>query len=219
MIDLVLPDVGDRPLRVLCLGAHADDIEIGCGGTLLSLAERVERLTVHWVVFSGDARRTDEAQRSAAALMGNGCELVFEAHSFQDGIFPHEAPRIKAVFEAIKAGPAPDLILSHISGDSHQDHSVIAGLTANTFRNHLVLGYEIPKYDGDLGRLNAYVHLSKDVAHRKANAIYDAFPSQQHRNWFNPETFLSLARLRGIECNAPDGFAEAFHAHKMVLAI
>jgi LmbE family N-acetylglucosaminyl deacetylase len=219
MINLAFADTGARSLRVLCLGAHADDIEIGCGGTLLNLVAKVSRLTVHWVVFSGDERRAEEARQSAAALLGNRCEQIVEVHDFQDGIFPHETPRIKKAFEEIKEGPVPDLILTHTMSDLHQDHAVIAALTNNTFRNHLILGYEIPKYDGDLGRSNAYVHLSEEVAQRKAEAIYAAFPSQRHRGWFNPDTFLSLARIRGIECNAPHGFAEAFRAQKMVLGI
>lgn len=219
MINLAFADTGAKTQRVLCLGAHADDIEIGCGGTLLNLAAHVSRLTVQWVVFSGDERRAEEARQSAAALLGNGCEQIVEVLDFQDGIFPHETPRIKNVFERIKAGPTPDLILTHIASDMHQDHAVIAALTNNTFRNHLILGYEIPKYDGDLGRSNAYVHLSEEVARRKAAAIYEAFPSQRHRAWFNPDTFLSLARIRGIECNAPHGFAEAFRAEKIVLGM
>jgi len=217
MINLTFADTGAAPLRVLCLGAHADDIEIGCGGTLLNLVAKVQRLTVHWVVFSGDERRAEEARSSAAALLGNGCEQIVEVLGFQDGIFPHQTPHIKQAFEKIKVGPTPDLVLTHSIGDAHQDHAVIAALTANTFRNHLILGYEIPKYDGDLGRSNAYVHLSEEVAQHKAKAIYEAFPSQRHRDWFSPDTFLSLARIRGIECNAPHGFAEAFHAQKMVL--
>jgi LmbE family N-acetylglucosaminyl deacetylase len=220
MIALGLPRRMKRPLRVLCLGAHADDIEIGCGGTLLNLAAQADHLTVHWVVFSGDDRRAEEARRSAAALLGNRGELVVDVFDFQDGIFPHETPRIKAAFETIKTTmPPPDLILTHSIGDAHQEHAVIAALSHNTFRDHFVLGYEIPKYDGDLGRTNAYVHLTEDVAHRKAEAIYAAFPSQRHRSWFSPQTFLSLARIRGIECNAPEGFAEAFNAPKLVLGL
>jgi LmbE family N-acetylglucosaminyl deacetylase len=219
MIALGLPRCANRPLRVLCLGAHADDIEIGCGGTLLNLVANIPHLIVHWVVFSGDDLRAKEARRSASVLLGNRCEQIVDVLDFRDGIFPHETPRIKAAFEKIKDIASPDLILTHSVKDAHQDHTVIASLSHNTFRNHFVLGYEIPKYDGDLGRTNAYVHLTKDVAQRKADAIYAAFPSQRYRQWFSPQTFLSLARIRGIECNAPDGFAEAFSAPKMVLGI
>ncbi|MDH7639201.1 PIG-L deacetylase family protein [Sphingomonas oryzagri] len=219
MIALDISRKMERPLRVLCLGAHADDIEIGCGGTLLNLAAQAPHLIVHWVVFSGDDLRADEARRSAAALMGNRGELIVEVFDFQDGLFPHELPGIKAVFETIKRTASPDIILTHSMGDAHQDHAVIASLSHNTFRDHFVLGYEIPKYDGDLGRTNAYVHLTEAVARRKAEAIYAAFPSQRHRSWFSPQTFLSLAKIRGIECNAPEGFAEAFSASKMVLGI
>lgn len=219
MIALGLPRKMKRPLRILCLGAHADDIEIGCGGTLLNLAAQTDHLIVHWVVFSGDGLRAEEARHSASALLGNRGEHIVDVFDFEDGIFPHEMPRIKAVFETIKKAASPDLILTHSIGDAHQDHAVVAALSHNTFRDHFVLGYEIPKYDGDLGRTNAYVHLTEDVAQRKAEAIYAAFPSQRHRSWFSPQTFLSLARIRGIECNAPEGFAEAFNAPKLVLGI
>lgn len=219
MIGLTLPARGTGPLRVLCLGAHADDIEIGCGGTLLTLLGRAGRLAVQWIVFSATPERAGEAQRSANALLGNRCEQDVEICDFQDGIFPHQLPAIKAVFERVKQRSKPDLILTHAWNDSHQDHNTIATLTSNTFRDHLLLGYEVPKYDGDLGRPNAYVHLSEQVARQKAEAIYDAFPSQQHRRWFDPETFLALARLRGIECNAEEGYAEAFYATKMVMAL
>ena len=219
MMALGFPRCPDQSFRVLCLGAHADDIEIGCGGTLLNLVTNVRNLIVHWVVFSGNELRAQEARQSASAFLGNRCEQIVDVLDFQDGIFPHETPRIKAAFEKIKGMASPDLILTHSMGDAHQDHAVIASLSHNTFRNHLIMGYEIPKYDGDLGRTNAYIHLSEEVARRKADAIYAAFPSQQHRQWFSPQTFLSLARIRGIECNAPDGFAEAFRAPKMVLGI
>jgi LmbE family N-acetylglucosaminyl deacetylase len=216
MIPLTLQSSRAEPLRILCLGAHADDIEIGCGGLLLALLASIEA-AVHWVVFSGDDVRADEAQRSAQRFAGNNAALEVEVHRFRDGLFPHELPAIKAVFEAIKRRSRPDLILAHVASDSHQDHRVIAELSANTFRDHLLLGYEIPKYDGDLGRPNLYAHLSADVARRKAGAICDGFPSQRHRPWFSPDTFLALARLRGIECNAPEGYAEGFYAPKAVL--
>jgi LmbE family N-acetylglucosaminyl deacetylase len=219
MIGLSFPSDQSRPFRVLCLGAHADDIEIGCGGTMLKLVAHGRDLIVHWVVFSGRTLRAEEARKSAERFLGNHCTKIVDVLDFQDGIFPHETPRIKAAFEKIKGAASPDLILTHSMQDAHQDHAVIASLSHNTFRNHLVFGYEIPKYDGDLGRPNAYVHLTEAVARRKAEAIYAAFPSQRHRQWFSPETFLSLARIRGIECNAPDGFAEAFTASKMVIDI
>lgn len=218
MISLDLVRSVDRPLRVLCLGAHADDIEIGCGGTLLSLVSNAPHLIVHWVVFSGAGARAEEARRSASQLLGGHCPLTVEVLDFSDGLFPHDLPGIKSAFEELKR-VSPDLILTHSLGDAHQDHAVVASLSHNTFRDHLVLGYEVPKYDGDLGRTNTYVHLTQEIAQRKADAIYTAFPSQQNRRWFSPETFLSLARIRGVECNAPEGFAEAFHAPKMVFGL
>ena len=208
-----------RPLNVLCLGAHADDIEIGCGGTLLTLLSGGRPVSVRWVVFSGDEHRAREARASAAAFLENAIDPIIELHDFTDGFFPSETGSIKAVFEQIKRGVQPDIILTHTLNDSHQDHAVIAQMTGSTFRNHLVMGYEIAKYDGDLGRPDTYIHLSETMARDKADKICQSFPTQACRSWFNPETFLSLARLRGIECNAPQGFAEAFYARKMVLSL
>lgn len=219
MINMTLAAPRADPLHVLCLGAHADDIEIGCGGTLLTLLARSKRVKVQWIVFSGTAQRANEARLSANAFLGNACEQEIEICGFQDGLFPHQLPAIKAVFERIKQQAKPDVIFTHAWNDSHQDHGAIATLTQNTFRDHLLLGYEIPKYDGDLGRPNAYVHLPKETVRKKAKAIYDAFPSQRHRGWFDQETFLAMARLRGIECNAEHGYAEAFYAPKMALKI
>lgn len=216
----VTPALGDdRPLNILCLGAHADDIEIGCGGTLLTFLSGARPVSVRWVVFSGDEQRAREAQASAEAFLAKTVAPIIELHDFSDGIFPSEAVGIKSVFERIKRDAEPDLILTHMPNDSHQDHAVISQMTYNTFRNHLIMGYEIVKYDGDLGRPDTYVQLSEEMAVAKAQTICAAFPTQACRSWFNPETFLSLARLRGIECNAPQGFAEAFYARKMVLSL
>lgn len=217
MLGLALGADPAAPLRVLCLGAHSDDIEIGCGGLLLTLAARRRALAVRCVVFSGGDDRTAEARASIGDLLGQAA--VVEPHAFADGLFAHRAPAIKAVFEAIKREAAPDLILTHHVGDLHQDHALIGTMTRNTFRDHLILGYEVPKYDADLHPTNAYLPLSAQVAERKAAHIHASFPSQQGRRWFRPETFLSLARLRGIECNAPEGFAEGYHVPKAVLAV
>jgi|SRR5579859_730326 len=216
----VAPTLCDsRPLNVLCLGAHADDIEIGCGGTLLTFLSGARPVSVRWVVFSGDERRAREAQASAEGFLANAVAPIIELHDFSDGFFPSETAGIKSVFERIKRDAQPDIILTHTLNDSHQDHAIIAQMTHNTFRDHLIMGYEIAKYDGDLGQPDTYVHLSENLAVNKARKICEAFPTQAGRGWFNPETFLSLARLRGIECNAPQGFAEAFYARKMVLSL
>lgn len=207
----------DRPIRLLCLGAHADDIEIGCGATVLAMIAGPHPPTVHWVVFSAAGERRAEAHASAAAFLAGAAETKVEVLDFRDGYFPSDHAAIKNAFEALKSGPAPDVILTHSLRDSHQDHRIVAELTGNTFRDHLILGYEIPKYDGDLGRANGYVRLTADTARRKAAMIHEHFPSQRGRAWFTPDTFLALARLRGIECNAPEGFAEAFSARKLAI--
>jgi LmbE family N-acetylglucosaminyl deacetylase len=216
MLRLVLPPERERPLKLLCLGAHADDIEIGCGGTLLRLAAEVPDLAVRWIVFSGNERRAEEARHSAAAFLNGIAERRVEVLSFRDGYFPFCGAEIKDCFEALKREYRPSLVLTHWPGDAHQDHRLIAELTHNTFRDHLVLSYEIPKYDGDIGRPNFYVPLTRAQAQRKVDTLRRFFPSQAGRGWFTDETFLALARLRGIECNAPDGLAEAFHARKLV---
>jgi LmbE family N-acetylglucosaminyl deacetylase len=214
MLRLVLPP--ERPLNLLCLGAHADDLEIGCGGTVLRLAAEMPDLAVRWIVFSGSERRAEEARHSAAAFLSGVADRRIEVMSFRDGYFPYEGAGIKDCFEVLKREFRPSLVLTHWQGDAHQDHRLIAELTHNTFRDHLVLSYEIPKYDGDIGRPNFYVPLSRTQAERKVETLRRFFPSQAGRGWFTDETFLALARLRGIECNAPDGLAEAFHARKIV---
>lgn len=216
MLRLSLPPDRDRPLKLLCLGAHPDDIEIGCGGTVLRLAAEAPDLVVRWIVFSGNERRAEEARHGAAAFLQGIGERRVEVMSFRDGYFPSVGAEIKDCFEALKREFRPSLILTHWQGDAHQDHRLIAELTHNTFRDHLVLAYEIPKYDGDIGRPNFYVPLTRAQARRKVETLRRAFPSQAGRGWFTDETFLALARLRGIECNAPEGLAEAFHARKIV---
>jgi LmbE family N-acetylglucosaminyl deacetylase len=214
MLPLRLPD---RPLQLLCLGAHADDIEIGCGGTLLRLLAEHPDAVVRWIVFSGSERRAAEARHSAAEFLAAIQDRRVEVLSFRDGYFPFDGAAIKDCFEALKQEFAPSLILTHWRGDAHQDHRLIAELTHNTFRDHLVLEYEIPKYDGDLGTPNLFVPLTEAQLRRKSEALLRHFPSQHGRAWFTAETFAALARLRGIECNAPDGLAEAFYARKLVL--
>jgi LmbE family N-acetylglucosaminyl deacetylase len=201
--------------RILCLGAHSDDIEIGCAGTLLQLLTTIPRAHVRWVVFSGDDRRSAEARGSATRLLGDVADIVVDAQAFRDGYFPY-SPEIKDYFETLKAQPTWDLILTHNRDDRHQDHRLISDLTWNTFRNHLVLEYEIPKYDGDLGQPNVFVPLSHDVTRQKISHLMNEFASQRDKRWFSEETFLGLMRLRGVESAAPDGMAEAFYARKLL---
>jgi LmbE family N-acetylglucosaminyl deacetylase len=217
LLRLVLPSEGRRPLKLLCLGAHSDDIEIGCGGTILRLAAEVPDLIVRWIVFSGDGLRRAEAHNSAADLLENISDKQIEVLTFRDGYFPFQGAEIKDRFEAVKRDFDPSLVLTHRrQDDAHQDHRVIGELTHNTFRDHLVLEYEIPKYDGDLGNPAFFVPLTQAQLRRKIDVIGQQFSSQRGRGWFSEETFLAMARLRGIGCNAPEGVAEAFFARKIV---
>lgn len=204
------------PLTILCLGAHADDIEIGCGGTVLRLVAEGPAVHVHWVVFSGDDGRSREARRTAGHFLRGAATQHVRVEAFRDGLFPYDGEALKAVFEELKQTVAPDLVLTHRREDAHQDHRVIADLTWNTFRRHLVFEYEIPKYDGDLGQPNCFVPLSRREQRRKVRLLLSGFPSQRERHWFTESTFSGLMRLRGLECGAAEGYAEAFHARKMV---
>jgi LmbE family N-acetylglucosaminyl deacetylase len=204
------------PLNILCLGAHSDDIEIGCGGTILRLAKQYPNCVFHWVVFSALGVRAAEAQRAAALFAGTGAIGRRLLKTFQDGFMPFVGAEVKAVFEELKA-VSPDIIFTHNSKDAHQDHRLLAELTWNTFRDHLILEYEIPKYDGDLGQPSLFVPLELDVCEKKVRYIMDAFESQRTKRWFRQDTFLSLLRLRGMECNAPSGYAEAFYCRKLIL--
>jgi LmbE family N-acetylglucosaminyl deacetylase len=216
LLRLVLPPRREGPFRLLCLGAHADDIEIGCGGTVLRLAAEVPDLLVRWIVFSGGGAREAEARNSAAAFLENVAERQIEVLRFRDGYFPFQGADIKDRFEALKRDFDPSLVLAHWQGDAHQDHRLVADLTHNTFRDHLVLEYEIPKYDGDLGNPAFFVPLTRAQLRQKVDAIGQHFPSQRGRSWFSDETFFAMARLRGIGCNAPEGLAEAFYTRKIV---
>lgn len=210
----------DRPasaLEILCLGCHSDDIEIGCGGTILRLSEEHPEAVFHWVVFSGDGVRGQEAQRAATLFIGSGDLRGPVLKNFPDGFMPFAGAEVKAVFEELKQNLSPDLIFTHNRKDAHQDHRLIADLTWNTFRDHFILEYEIPKYDGDLGQPTVFVPLHTELYERKVRYIMDAFQSQRAKRWFEPDTFLSLMRLRGMECNAPSGYAEAFYCRKLVL--
>jgi LmbE family N-acetylglucosaminyl deacetylase len=208
-----------QPLRVLCLGAHADDIEIGCGGTLLTLLAARRKVECHWVVFSGgDGPREAEARESATRFLARAKSHSITVLAFRDGYFPHSGAPIKDTFEALKVGPSPDVVFTHSRQDRHQDHRVISDLTWNTFRSHLVLEYEVPKYDGDLGAPNLFVPVAKAVARAKIRHLLSAFPSQRRKRWFTAATFEAMLRLRGIESGAGEGMAEAFHVRKATLS-
>jgi LmbE family N-acetylglucosaminyl deacetylase len=208
---------GDR-LSVLCLGAHSDDIEIGAGGTLLSWIERGVELDVHWCVLSAGADREVEARRSAEEFLSKAAGRSIDVMSFRDGVFPEQGEAIKHWFEALKHSDSPDLILTHRRDDAHQDHRLVSRLTWNTFRDHQILEYEIPKWDGDMGQPNVYVPVSAAVLARKIALLLSHFGSQRSKQWFDDETFRGLARLRGMECRAPERYAEAFYGRKLVLA-
>jgi len=197
------------------LGAHSDDIEIGCGGTILRLAQQYPHCIFHWVVFSADGVRAQEAQRAAALFAGNALKGPL-LKDFRDGFMPFLGGEVKAVFEELKK-VSPDLIFTHNRDDAHQDHRLLAELTWNTFRDHLILEYEIPKYDGDLGRPGVFVPLDSELCEKKVQYLMDTFASQRSKRWFQSDTFFSILRLRGIECNAPSGYAEGFYARKLVL--
>jgi len=204
------------PLKILCLGSHSDDIEIGCGGTILRLLSGNPNVDVTWVVFSSTKEREREARNSAELFLKQAKTKEIIVHGYRDGFFPFDGAQIKDSFEGLKR-VSPDLIFTHRRKDAHQDHRLVAELAWNTFRNHLILEYEIPKYDGDLGKPNFFVPLETETYQQKVRALMDAFESQRQKRWFQPETFLSLMRLRGMECNAPSGYAEAFYGRKLVL--
>jgi LmbE family N-acetylglucosaminyl deacetylase len=206
-----------RTLHVLCLGAHSDDIEIGCGGTILRLAEEYPCCVFHWVVLSAIGERRTEAERAAALFAGPTRLRGPRLKEFPDGFMPFVGAEIKEAFEELKRALSPDLIFTPSRNDAHQDHRLIGELTWNTFRDHFILEYEIPKYDGDLGRPSVFLPLTSDLCRRKVDYLMQAFPSQHAKRWFQPETFFSLMRLRGMECNASSGYAEAFYCRKIVL--
>lgn len=215
MLPVALGSGPNAPLKILCLGAHCDDIEIGCGGTLLRLLAERPNSSVYWAVFASNVERAAEARAAAQAFLSDAGERTIDIQSFRESYFPYVGAQIKDHFEKLK-GAKPDLVLSHHRHDLHQDHRVIAELTWNTFRNHVILEYEIPKYEGDLGTPNVFVPLSRTIASRKVELLLEHFPSQASRTWFRPETFEGLMSIRGIECAAPEGRAEAFHVRKLV---
>jgi LmbE family N-acetylglucosaminyl deacetylase len=217
MLRLVSEVPARRPLRLLCIGAHSDDLEIGCGATVMTwLAER-RATEVTWVVLSAEGARATEARRSARALLARAASPKVVIAAFRDGYLPGQYIEVKDLFEDLKKQVDPDLVLTHWLQDRHQDHRLAAELTWNTWRNHLVLEYEIPKYEGDLAPPNAYVPVSASVARRKIGHLRRYFSSQRKKDWFVADNFLGLMRLRGMESRSPSGLAEAFHARKLVL--
>jgi len=211
----MMPFTFDSALNeVLLLGAHCDDIEIGCGGTLVALAKARPTLKIRIAVFSGAAARAAETRAAIAKLLPKGIQCEVTVFGFRDGFFPTEWAQIKEQFEKLKKSCRPDLVLTHQADDKHQDHRIVSELTLNTFRNHAILQYEIPKYDGDLGRPQLYVPLEASVVQHKIATLVESFPSQTDKRWFTAELFGSLLRLRGMECNAESGYAEAFYVNK-----
>src|SRR5262244_3019229 len=217
MLKLQFDKPTDSSYRILCLGAHADDIEIGCGGTILTLLDVYQHVECYWVVFSADQQRAGEARHSADSFLKHAQAKHIVIQDFRESFFPYVGAGIKEYFEALKHAFSPDLIFTHYRSDLHQDHRLIAELTWNTFRNHLILEYEIPKYDGELGAPNFFVQLDEALSKKKTTYLAKYFHTQENRHWFQRETFLSLMRLRGMECNSPSGYAEAFYGRKLVL--
>jgi LmbE family N-acetylglucosaminyl deacetylase len=216
MLELKLGRRG--PLKILCLGAHCDDIEIGCGGALLALLRRYPSAHVTWIAFSATALRAKELRASAGRFLRGARRAQVITHAFRDGFFPEHFGEVKDVFETLKQLPDPDLIFTHHRVDFHQDHRVVAELTWNTFRNHLILEYEIPKYEGGLTTPSAYIGLNKALAEQKIRILMSCYKTQRMKSWFTPETFRGLMRLRGIESGQSSGWAEGFHAYKALLA-
>ncbi len=208
---------GEGPLKILCLGAHPDDIEIGCGATLLRLLQDRPGSVVRWVVFAARGDRAKEAQSGAELFCEGAGKSELVLHDFEDAYLPGAHAEVKRRFEELKEGMDPDLILTHWEGDAHQDHRLLSELAGNTFRDHLVLEYEIPKYDGDLGRPNLYLPVSEAQLARKVEILMEVYASQRSKDWFDAELFSGLARLRGMECRAPERYAEAFYLRKGVL--
>jgi LmbE family N-acetylglucosaminyl deacetylase len=216
MLDFSFSGTRRRPLEVLCIGAHCDDIEIGCGAALMRLAD--ERPTsISWVTLASTPRRASEARRSAKLVLRGARRSSVHIGTFRDGFLPAQWYDAKEYFETLKLLPRPDVIFTHLREDLHQDHRIVSELTWNTFRDHLILEFEIPKFDGGLMQPNLYIPVSRRIAERKCRQLHGAYISQRDKSWFDGETFRGLMRLRGIECNAPDGYAEAFHARKVRL--
>lgn len=216
MLDLAFNGIRKKRLEVLCIGAHCDDIEIGCGATLMRLADE-RPISITWVTLASTPKRAAEAKKSAKLVLRHARRSDVIIASFRDGFLPAQWGEVKEYFESLKVLPRPDIIFTHAGADLHQDHRVASELTWNTFRDHLILEFEIPKFDGDLTQPNFYVPVSRRIVDRKCRHLHQAYVSQRNKVWFDDETIRGLMRLRGLECNAADGYAEAFHARKVRL--
>jgi len=217
MIKLQLPVHKDKGLEILCLGAHCDDIEIGCGGSILMLLQQYKINKLSWVVFCSNEERKKEAETSAGKFLDGVENVNIKILSYRDGFLPDAWRKVKEEFELIKREVNPDLTFTHRLEDRHQDHRIVSDLTWNTFRNHMMLEYEIPKYDGDLTTPNLYVEVDRVTANQKNRIILESFQSQQNKHWLDDELLNGLMRVRGVESVSETGFAEGFHVRKMVL--
>ena len=216
MIKLEFSEI-PSPFRILAIGCHADDIEIGCGGTILRLLASLPDVEVCWVVLSAHGDRVDEVHASAEAFLQGSTRRQVITRDFRDGFLPYSGGDVKQFFEDLKPTISPDLIFTHYGNDRHQDHRLASELTWNTFRDHLILEYEVPKYDGDLGSPNVFVHLDEALVRKKIENLLAFFQTQRDRRWFTEDLFMGILRLRGMESNAPDRYAEGFYGRKVVL--
>ncbi|MEQ8824551.1 MAG: PIG-L deacetylase family protein [Filomicrobium sp.] len=208
----------DNVKTILCIGAHSDDIEIGCGGTVLTLLNEQKDIQVHWVVLSAEGSRRDEAQKAADIFLQDAKSKTVEIKNFTDTRFEYQdALRIKDYFRELSQTVQPDLVFTHRRADVHQDHRFVGELTWQTFRNHMILEYEIPKYEGDLGQPSVFVAIDSELAAKKVATITEVFETQKSKPWFDTETLQSLMRLRGVECQSPSGKAEGFYCRKLRL--
>jgi LmbE family N-acetylglucosaminyl deacetylase len=206
--------------HILCLGAHCDDIEIGCGGAILELLKNNQNIEITWVVFTSSETRKKEAELGATLFTNNVKKLSLKILDFRDGYLPYSGLEVKDAFEKIKQEiTPPDLIFTHYRNDLHQDHRLVSELTWNTFRNHLIMEYEIPKWDGDMGTPNTFIHLNDDVGKKKIAYLQQAYNSQQTKAWFTDDLFRSLMRIRGMESNSPSNIAEAFYSRKCIVKL
>jgi LmbE family N-acetylglucosaminyl deacetylase len=217
LLNLSFSNQSKSARKLLCLGAHSDDIEIGCGGTILRWIQEDPSLEVYWVVFSSNRERKKEASRSADLFLKGVRKKKVFIESFRDGFFPYQGAEIKEYFESVKKQVAPDIVLTHYRNDRHQDHRLISDLAWNTFRCEPILEYEIPKYDGDLGQPNFFVHLDETVCRKKIKNILDVFKTQTEKHWLTEDTLRAILRLRGVESHAEEKYAEAFYCRKMIL--
>jgi LmbE family N-acetylglucosaminyl deacetylase len=217
LLNLSFSSPSNSARRLLCLGAHSDDIEIGCGGTILRWIREDPGLEVYWVVLSSNRERKKEASRSADLFLKGARKKKVFIETFRDGFFPYQGAEIKEYFEVIKKRVSPDIVLTHYRDDRHQDHRLVSDLTWNTFRREPILEYEIPKYDGDLGQPNFFVHLDETVCRKKIKNILDVFKTQAEKHWLSEDTLRAILRLRGVESHAEEKYAEAFYCRKMIL--